>query len=130
MCREGMESVQHCVCTILTPKSFVLLPHCWCLASGRTFRLFRQAYLSEHLGTATLHAQAETTTQSNLSQMGRLCQLLQYFSSAASDSENASDDASVAADGGSLSAVDRCAAAMASAWTCDHRTGELEQAAS
>jgi hypothetical protein len=46
------------------------------------------------------------------------------LSSAASDSENASDDASVAADGGSLSAVDRCAAAMASAWACDHHTGE------
>lgn len=42
-------------------------------------------------------------------------------SSVASDSDHASDDACVA---GELSAVERCSAAMASAWGTDHHTGD------
>ena len=44
--------------------------------------------------------------------------------SVASDSENASDDGHGAGDNGSMSAVDRCSAAMASAWGTDHHAGD------
>ena len=44
--------------------------------------------------------------------------------SVASDSENASDDGHGAGDSGSMSAVDRCSAAMASAWGTDQHAGD------
>ena len=45
-------------------------------------------------------------------------------SSVVSDSDHASDEGGVAAESGSMSAVERCSAAMASAWSSDARVGD------